>query len=214
MTRLSPLAFALCLALASPGVVRGQEPDKAARKAAASATLEQRDVAVSAGNLRAAAMSGDAELVQLLIDAGIDPNARFGDLPQSILSFASAMSCSMKKDPEARDAVIKALLAGGADPNVMDIGEVPLFVYVAQQCPRPVIEAFVAAGARLDARSPQGFTPLSMALIVKNYDAAEALVDHGARLSPTAAQKLFPEPPAEERVAALLKRATAPAAAK
>ncbi len=107
--------------------------------------------------------------------------------------------------------MIAALLAGGANPNAIDTGEVPLLVYVAQQCPRPVIDAFVAAGARLDARSPQGFTPLSMALIVKNLDAAEALVDHGARLSPEAVRKLFPEPPTDERLAALVKRAAAPA---
>jgi ankyrin repeat protein len=210
MTRFSLFALTLCVALLPHGGARGEQADKAA----AAAALKRRNIAVSTENLRAAAMSGDAELVQLLLDAGVDPNAKFEDLPQSILSLASVTSCTMRRDPKARDAVIAALLAGGADPNAIDIGEVPLFVYVAQQCPRPVVEAFVAAGARLDARSPQGFTPLSMAFIVKNLDAAEALVDHGARLSPEAVKKLFPETPTDERLAALVKRAAAPAVTK
>jgi uncharacterized protein len=209
MTRSALFAVALCLALASVGRLDADDSGKAARAAAARAKLKQQDIAASAGNLRTAVLSGDAETVQLLLDAGVDPNAQLGDLPQSILSLASVTSCTLHNDPKTRDAVIAALLAGGADPNAIDTGEVPLFVYVAQQCPRPVVEAFLAAGARLDARSPQGFTPLTMALVVKNLDAAEALVDHGARLSPEASRKLFPEPPTEARLAALVKRATA-----
>ncbi len=214
MRRRSLFAVTLCLGLVAAPRLHADDADKAARKAAAVATLKQRDIAISSENLRSAAMSGDAALVRLLLDAGADPNAKFVDLPQSILSLASVINCERQTDPKARDAVIAALLAGGADPNAMDIGEVPLFVYVAQQCPRSVVEAFIAAGARLDARSPQGFTPLSMAFVVQNLDAAEALVDRGARLSPEAAKKLFPEPPTEARLAALVKRATAPTSVK
>jgi ankyrin repeat protein len=206
MTRSSLLVLAVCLALA-PGQLRGEQASQAARKTAAAAELERQNVAASPANLRWAAMRGDAALVQLLLDAGVDPNLKFQDLPQSILSLASVTSCTRRADPTGRDAVIAALLAGGADPNAVDIGEVPLFVYVAQQCPASVVEAFIAAGARLDARSPQGFTPLSMALVVRNLDAAETLIDHGARLSPQVVKKLFPETPADARLAALVERA-------
>jgi len=189
----------------------GQEADAAVRKAAALARLKKLSIAPSRESLQAAALAREAALVIALLDAGVDPNAEDPRLPRSVLSLAAVVGCQDKDaDPEARDAVVAALLAGGADPNAVEPGQIPLFVYVAQQCPRPVVEAFLKAGARLDARTPQGFTPLSMALIVGNLDAAEALLDHGARLSPEARAKLFPEPPTDPRLAALVKRAAGP----
>jgi ankyrin repeat protein len=196
-----------------PLLAMADDAGKAARRAAAQAQLRKQDVAASFENLQSAAMGGDVALVQALLDAGVDPNARSTEMPRSALAMATSMSCLVKQaEPEARDAVIAALLAAGADPNSVEMGDVPLLVYVAQKCPRPVVEALVKAGARLDARSPQGFTALSMALIVGNVDAAEALVDQGARLSAEARAKLFPEPPTDPRVAALLKRASGPPA--
>lgn len=114
----------------------------------------------------------------------------------------------LKDNPRAVALYQQACDRGSGPAPAAPMGDVPLPVYVAQKCPRSVIDAFVKAGAKLDSRSPQGFTPLSMALLVGNLDAAEALVDHGARLSPQARQKLFPETPADARVAALVKRAS------
>lgn len=203
------LALAACWAALLPLPSVADDAGKAARQAAAQAQLDKQSIAATLENLQSAAMGGDAALVRTLLDAGVDPNARDASMPRSVLSLATTVSCLDKKaDPAARDAVVGALLDGGADPNSVEMGDVPLPVYVAQKCPRSVIDAFVKAGAKLDSRSPQGFTPLSMALLVSNLDAAEALVDHGARLSPEARQKLFPEAPTDARVAALVKRAS------
>jgi ankyrin repeat protein len=51
------------------------------------------------------------------------------------------------------------------------MGDFPLLAAAARQGPGPVFEALHEASGDLDARSPQGFTPLSLALIVKNLDA-------------------------------------------
>ena len=203
---------ALALALV-PLAASAEDAGKAARKAAAESQLKKQNVANSLENLQNAAMRGDVALVTTLLDAGVDPNAKSQEMPRSVLAMATSMSCLVKQaDPAARDAVIAALLAAGADPNSVEMGDVPLLVYVAQKCPRPVIDALVKGGAKLDARSPQGFTALSMALLVGNVDAAEALVDQGARLSAEARAKLVTEPPTDPRVMALLKRAWGPPA--
>jgi ankyrin repeat protein len=112
-------------------------------------------------------------------------------------------------EPESRDAIIASLLAAGANPTSVEMGDVPLLVYVAQKCPRPVIEALVKGGAKLDGKSPQGFTALSMALLVSNFDAAEALVDQGARLSPEAKAKLL-DGATDPKLIALVNRASGP----
>jgi ankyrin repeat protein len=122
--------------------------------------------------------------------------------------LASAISgCVANRVPaEAVDAMVAALLAAGADPNSIEMGDLPLLAAAARQCPGPVTEALHEAGGDLDARSPQGFTPLSLALIVKNIDAAETLVDLGARLSAASLDVLFPVPAEDPRLVALVER--------
>ena len=51
------------------------------------------------------------------------------------------------------------------------------------------------------------FTPLSMALIVRNYDAAQALIDSGATISKEAAEKLT-KSAQDDKAKALIKKAT------
>ena len=45
-----------------------------------------------------------------------------------------------------------------------------------------MVALLVDGGARIDVRNGSGVTPLAMALIMSNFDAAEALVAKGARL--------------------------------
>ncbi len=78
----------------------------------------------------------------------------------------------------------------------------------SQQCGALVVHHLLAAGARLDGRTPQGFTPLSMALVTKHYDAADELVAAGARLPADVAGKFVGGPP-DARLTALLAKATA-----
>jgi ankyrin repeat protein len=79
----------------------------------------------------------------------------------------------------------------------------------SQKCKAAAVTRLLKAGADVEQRSPQGLSPLAMALIVNNFDAARALADHGARLSRESMAKIFPEPPADPEQAALVKRATA-----
>jgi ankyrin repeat protein len=201
--------LALTLALV-PIAAAAQDADKAARKTAAEASLRKQHVSVSSESLQGAVMSGNVGIVQSLLDAGADPNHRDETLNRTPLAMATSLACLMKRvEPESRDAIIASLLAAGANPNSVEMGDVPLLVYVAQKCPRPVIEALVKGGAKLDGKSPQGFTALSMALIVSNLDAAEALVDQGARLTPEAKTKLL-DGATDPKLIALVNRASGP----
>ena len=201
--------LALTLALV-PVAAAAQDADKAARKTAAEASLRKQRISVSSESLQSAVMSGNVGIVQSLLDAGADPNQRDEMLNRTPLATATSLACLVKRvEPESRDAIIASLLAAGANPNSVEMGDVPLLVYVAQKCPRPVIEALVKGGAKLDGKSPQGFTALSMALLVSNFDAAEALVDQGARLSPEAKAKLL-DGATDPKLIALVNRASGP----
>jgi len=201
--------LALTLALV-PVAAAAQDADKAARKTAAEASLRKQRISVSSESLQSAVMSGNVGIVQSLLDAGADPNQRDEMLNRTPLATATSLACLVKRvEPESRDAIIASLLAAGANPNSVEMGDVPLLVYVAQKCPRPVIETLVKGGAKLDGKSPQGFTALSMALLVSNFDAAEALVDQGARLSPEAKAKLL-DGATDSKLIALVNRASGP----
>jgi hypothetical protein len=73
-------------------------------------------------------------------------------------------------------------------------------------CAAVDIACLIRAGADLDFRTPLGLSTLSMALLIGRYDAAEALIDAGARPSPAAATKLLAGKKDDPRLAALVKR--------
>lgn len=160
--------------------------------------------------LGSAAMKGDVVSVKALLAKGADPNAK-SSVEKSALRSATSLGCMMAKEEDVL-AVVDVLLAAGANVNEVDDFGLSVLLMAAQKCKAPVIERLLAAGGDTEVRSPQGYTPLAMAFIVQNHDAAEALVAHGARLSPESIAKLFAEPPDDPKVAALVKRATAAAA--
>jgi ankyrin repeat protein len=77
----------------------------------------------------------------------------------------------------------------------------------AQQCPAAVVRRLLRAGADLKFKTSLGISPLSMAFIVGNLDAAEALIEGGARLSPEAAGKLLKDHKDDARRTALVNKA-------
>lgn len=156
-------------------------------------------------NLVSPIMSGDVERVEELLDAGADINDR--ELIKPVLRLA-AQSCAGKQvETETNVEMIDLLVARGAKPNHPSDKELSALMTAAQQCPAPVVLRLVQAGADLKFKSPLGFTPLSMAFIVGNRDAAEALIDSGARLSAEAAAKLADNKKDDARYHALLKKA-------
>lgn len=208
--RTRDLLFALVLALpdgtsSAQAVVVGsgekKPPAPAVRPSGRTASPEEADA------LASAAMKADLPAVQSLLGRGVDANAK-GSLGKSPLRMATSYGCMMAQEKDVLP-VVDTLIAAGADVNEVDAFGHGVLLMTAQKCKAAVVTRLLKAGADTEQRSPQGLSPLSMALIVENYDAAGALVDHGARLSRASMEKIFPEPPTAPEVAALVKRATA-----
>src|ERR1700720_4450092 len=165
------------------------------------AYLAEEQLALDPTNLVSPIMNGKVELVEALLAAGVDVNDRSG-LPQPVLQLAVSSCAGDRLETPKILAMIDVLLAPGAR------GLSPLMVAV-QQCPPAVVRRLLRAGADLQFRTSLGISTLAMALIVKNYDAAEVLIDAGARLSPEAASKLLTGKKDDARLVALVKRARA-----
>lgn len=133
--------------------------------------------------LMLACLRDDLEIVQLLLDAGADPNqhTRRGEYPLTngvVLGYAE---------------LVKALLGAGADPNVeYRPRSIPLVtggVVPSRFCPLAdagagghveIVELLLASGANVDLISKSGDSPLFAALTTRHFDLARRLMDAGA----------------------------------
>lgn len=169
--------------------------------------MEDDGTAVLQENLPVNLFNAKADIVEAMLVLGLDPNGKLEMTPQTPFEFA-VQACMDKSIAEADVvATIAVLLREGARPN--DTGMMGTLILAAQQCTPAVVKQLIAGGAKLDQRTPQGFTPLSMALIVGRYDNAEALIDAGAKLSAEAAGKLREGAEGNDRLLALIERASA-----
>lgn len=169
--------------------------------------MEQDGTSVMQENLPVNLFNAKADIVEAMIVLGVDPNGKLEQTPQTTLEFALS-ACSDKRLAEADiQRTIAVLLREGARPN--DTGMMGTLILAAQQCTPAIVRQLVAGGAKLDQRTPQGYTPLSMALIVGKLENAEALIDAGARLSAEGAARLTEMGAGNDRMLALVKRASA-----
>jgi hypothetical protein len=154
------------------------------KERAAVAYLDERGIAASTEALRDAAGRADPDTVRALLDAGIAPDTGAADATQTPLYFATAQAChSQGAETDWLVETVSLLVAAGADVNRLDDNRnTPLF-HAAHYCGPRIVGVLVEGGAQVGARNGSGVSPLAMALIVGNLDAAEALVARGARLA-------------------------------
>lgn len=131
-----------------------------------------------------AAYAGDAALVRLLLSRGVRSNVQDEDgwtplrftlfgakLIGDIYSREPALNVLLSHRSSIREgaepiAVLKALLAAGADPNARDrIGDPTFFEAVIDSSPHVMLQLplLVTAGANLNARNADGNTVLMLA---------------------------------------------------
>jgi hypothetical protein len=160
--------------------IRAVDPGK---RSAAIAYLDKRSIAVSTESLRAAARRADPESVKALLDAGIAPDTGAAQASQTPLYFALAQAChSQGADTDWLVETVRLLIAAGADVMRLDENRNTPLMHAAHYCGPKVVALLVEGGAKVDVRNGSGVTPLALALIVGNFDAAEALVAKGARI--------------------------------
>jgi ankyrin repeat protein len=154
------------------------------QKAAAIAYLDKRGIKVSTQSLRDAALRADAESVKALLDAGIAADTGAADATQTPLYFAVAQACHTQgAETDWLVQTVSYLIAAGADVNRMDDNKNTPMMHAAQYCGPKIIGVLAAAGGKIDQKNGSGVSPLAMALIMSNFDAAEALIAKGARIA-------------------------------
>jgi ankyrin repeat protein len=118
-----------------------------------------------------AAMHGNAEIIQSLINAGADVNATNNQ-------GAGALHMAAQ---EGHSESVALLLGAGADSHATDLKqqETPLF-FAAQGGHVPTMRALVEAGANVNATNVSGFTPLHRAAINDQTAGAQYLIQAGA----------------------------------
>jgi ankyrin len=130
--------------------------------------MDYGDVALDQGTtpFMRAARSGDSETMQVLLKAGADPKVSTKDGNNALL-FAAGIGYRDKQtkgsDQEALDA-LKLCIAQGLDLNQPNTkGETALHG-AASRGSDVLVKFLVEHGAKLDAKSKAGFTPLDVAL--------------------------------------------------
>jgi len=140
--------------------------------------------------LMIAARSGNVPYAEILIEHGADINARENWGSQSALMWAAA-----QEQPE----MLRLLIQHGAElnqqsavrlwerrilseprPKDMNKGGFYPLHYAARQGCSECIEILAEAGADLDVVDPDRVSPLNLALINMNFEAAAALIEAGA----------------------------------
>jgi uncharacterized protein len=198
-------AAPLALLADEPAATTAKTPHMTSQEA--KAYLAARGLAVVPDNLVGPIMSGDVQTVEALLSAGVDPNDTT-DMPKPALRLAMSACAGGTVKTDTMLVMMEVLLAHGAKPNEVVPAELSPLMVAAQHCSASVVHRLVRAGADMKFKTSLGLTPLTMAFIVDNFDAAEALIDEGARLSPEAAAKVLDGNKDNARVVALVKRAS------
>ena len=190
------------------------EPSLSMTKEAALKYLKDEDIYPAPSNMMRLAMSADYRAITAMIAAGIDPNHK-PEAGHTALRMATSFACSDDPTPEQIADIgktVKVLIDAKANVNEIDASGLGALMMTAQKCPGSITKLLLDAGADANQRSPQGFTPLSMALVVENFSSADVLIRAGVRISAAAAKRLLDDAPSAQ-LKAYVARATAPGAA-
>jgi ankyrin repeat protein len=145
--------------------------------------------------LMTAISGGDISVVQLLVNAGANVNTVEKFHNQTPLMYAAAASRNASK-------MVKLLLSKGADvkPRALytdwpsqvtseprtqyrSVGGLNALLYATRNGCYPCVEDLIAAGADVNVPTPEGITPLMIALDNEHNDVAKLLMDKGANLN-------------------------------
>ena len=123
-----------------------------------------------------AAWSGDLRLTRELLAEGADPN---GAVPGGKTPLMEAVDEPGQFFDAAREAVVEALLGGGADVHARD-HDGWTALHFAGRADARAVELLLAAGADPQVTAEDGTTPLHEAAEYNNVDAARGLIGGGA----------------------------------
>jgi ankyrin repeat protein len=146
-------------------------------------------------------MEGKADEVRALLAAGVPVDADNG------AALIGAMSaCSSEGETAELVEVVGVLVEAGADLKRLDDNKNTPLITAAQYCGDKVVSKLVAGGANVNVTNGSGMTPLMIAIFSNRYEAAEALVAKGAKLTKDQAAMVSAMP--DPRAKALAQKAS------
>ncbi len=212
------LALALCALLhtlspsaagtAASAAADASDYPRMTREEAQRYLSENKRPAPLSANLPEYIRAADAKTVEAMLSAGADPNENSASLLQTPLEMATASCSDANNNIGDIQRTIEVLLAHKANVRTEHPDGNSLIFIAAQNCPGSIVRRLLKAGAEPDKRTEQGFTPLSIALLLGNHDAATALIEAGARLDKNTAAQLLAGSPNDERLKKLLQAAS------
>ncbi|WP_448950866.1 hypothetical protein [Labrys neptuniae] len=184
-------------------------PDSRDEEAAGLKVLRARKLGVSYDALQEAVTTADLELTHALLRAGLRVDMVNIEATYRVVWPSLRSACADTTIPPDRINGMIDLLVGRNYPIAYtdSFGDSLLFM-AASDCPGAVVGHIADLGVVVDAPDRKGVTPLEMALQSDRFDAADALMERGARLSRTAGKRVLFQPRQDARRADYVKRAT------
>lgn len=159
-----------------------------------------------------AALRGDLAILELLVEAGADVNARDhngwsalrwlrdssahhrqGADPAAMIALLEAagardeegeLASALFQAVRRKDAAgVRDALRAGADPNARDNRGVPPLVYAGNHAQPEIVDALVQAGAAVNASPEHDTTPLNAAIVGGSLEAVKILLAAGAAVN-------------------------------
>ena len=141
-----------------------------------------------------AASNRDSRMIEILIEAGGDPNERGGSSRRTPLHDAAA-HCGAYGDAYCRDmdARLRVLVGVGADVALRDLSGASALHWAARENANPrTLEALVRGGLAVDARDVRGATPLHYAAAHQDAQIVDALLSAGANATARDSSRAVP----------------------
>jgi hypothetical protein len=172
--------------------------------------LRMREIGVSADSLHRAAFESNYEDVKQLLKAGVPVD---GDGGNDTPLLAALTGCTREGETDLVVNVVDLLVTKGADVKRKDDNANTPLITAAQYCGAGVVNRLLAAGADVNAMNGSSMTPLMIALVMGRFDAADALVAKGGKLTAQQAE-VMKNSVSDPRGKAIVAKATTKPAAK
>ena len=133
--------------------------------------------------LTIALMNENAQIANLLLDKGANPNLFYKGGPSLLITIGKIGRTPDGYDQKLENDIMKKLLARGANPNMVNNSGRTALMHAAQLNNKDILKILLQAGSDVNLQDEQGFTALMYAAMQNNADIVKVLLDNKANLN-------------------------------